>query len=47
MPFSATQMDLKNDKNELIYKTDSQIYKISLWLSGKVDGGTGKLEVWD
>ena len=25
MPFSATQMDLKNDKNELIYKTDSQI----------------------
>ena len=23
-PFPATQMDLKNDKNELIYKADSQ-----------------------
>ena len=33
---------LKNGKNELIYKTESQMYKINLWLPRGV-GGKDKL----
>ena len=31
---------LKNDTNELIYKTESQMWKTNLWLSGG-KGGEG------
>ena len=41
---------LKNDTNELIYKTeiDSQTQKTNLWLpKGKGGGWRDKLGVWD
>ena len=42
--------NLKNDTNELIYKieTDSQVSKLSLWLSkGETWRGGDKLGDWD
>ena len=36
----------KNDTNELIYKTDSQILKTNLWLP-KGKRGRDKLGAWD
>ena len=40
---------LKNDTNELIYKTeiDSQTQKANLWLPKGKSGGRNKLGVWD
>ena len=40
---------LKNDTNELIYKTetDSQTEKIILWFPKGKGGGRDKLGVWD
>ena len=37
---------LKNDTNELIYKTDSQTQKTNLWLPKGKGWGRGKLAVW-
>ena len=37
----------KNDINELIYKTDSQISKTNLWLLKGKCGGRDKLRAWE
>ena len=39
--------NLKNNTNELIYKTDSQIWKTNLWLPKGKGQGKGQTEVWD
>ena len=41
--------NLKNDTNELIYKTeiDPQTWKTNLWLSKGKGAGRDKLEGWD
>ena len=58
MPFATTWIKLNivilseenqtktNDTNELIYKIDSQAYRMNLRLLGGKDVG-GKLEVWN
>ena len=38
---------IKNDTNELIYKTNSQIAKTNLRLPNRKHGGRDKLGVWD
>ena len=50
MSYDITYMwNLKNDTNELIYKTeiDSQTLKTHLWLPKGKGGGRDKLGVWD
>ena len=46
---SLTCATLKNDTNELIYKTEKQTYRLSktnLWLPKRKGGGGNKLGVW-
>ena len=41
-------MQINNSTNELIYKTDSQTWKMNLWLpNGKWGWVDDKLGVWD